>query len=38
LCAIAIGNCLTKNKTLHHLDLSSNNFDEVGSKIIAEGL
>lgn len=33
-----IANCLTKNKYLLHVDLSSNNFSEEGSKIIANGL
>jgi len=28
LCAKAIANCLTKNKSLHHVDLSLNNFRE----------
>lgn len=37
-CAKAIASCFSRNKTLQHIDLSSNNFNFEASRIIAEGL
>ena len=37
-CATAIANCFKVNKSLHHLDLSFNNFNKEATGIISEGL
>ena len=37
-CAVILGNVLTVNKNLIHVDLSDNNFNQEESTIIAEKL
>lgn len=37
-CAKSISHCFVRNKSLHHVDLTSNNFNKECSTLIAEGL